>query len=159
MAVFGQRVFQMVTHHRPVCLFAVFLHVPEERADLLKRLAAIEIVCVDDDKRRINVVACRQNGVARAPRLLAAFRHRKALRQVIQLLENIFDLHVLRYAVADNLFKVLKKLLLDNEDYLGKARLYGIKNRKIHDNLAVFANGIDLLQAAVTAAHTGRHND
>ena len=105
------------------------------------------------------MVACRQNGVARAPRLLAAFRHRKALRQVIQLLENIFDLHVLRYAVADNLFKVLKKLLLDDEDYLGKARLRGIKNRKIHDNLAVFANGIDLLQAAVTAAHTGRHND
>ena len=59
MAVFGQRVFQMVTHHRPVCLFAVFLHVSEERADLLKRLAAIEIIRVNDDKRRINVVACR----------------------------------------------------------------------------------------------------
>ena len=59
MAVFGQRVFQMVAHHRPMCLFTVFLHVPEERADLLKRLAAVEIVRVDDNKRRINVVACR----------------------------------------------------------------------------------------------------
>jgi hypothetical protein len=47
---------------------------------------------------------------------------------------------------------------LDNDDDGVEAGLVGIVNRVIQDGLSAAANGINLLQTALTAAHASGHN-
>ena len=57
---------------------------------------------------------------------------------------------------TDDLFtEILLKVLADYKDKLSETATDGIKDRIIHDSLSVGTQSVKLLQATVTASHTG----
>ena len=101
----------------------------------------------------------RTGGAAGAPGLDPAFRHGVACGQLFQLLESVFHVHGLGHTVADGGLEGLLDLMLDDKDHGLEACAAGVVERIIHDDLPVGAHRVDLLHAAVTAAHAGRHHD
>ena len=129
----------------------VIVHHPEG-------LGAVVVVGVDDRERTVDEVLCCQHGVAGAPGLDAPLRDGKACGQFVQLLEGVFHVHSLGHAVADGGLERRLDLMLDDEDHRLKACAAGVVERIVHDDLAVRAHRVDLLHAAVAAAHAGRHD-
>ena len=120
---------------------------------------AIVIIGVDHGKGRIDLLLRAQNGVCRAPRLHTAFGQGVALRQHIHLLKRIADLHAAFFgAAAHRGLKVGLDLVLDDKYNGFKPGAAGIVQAVIQNCLAVAAHRVDLLQAAVAAAHTGGHH-
>ena len=156
-AVLGDSVPEQVAYHAVVIIAAVLvggqviIHHPEG-------LRAVIIIGIDDCKGAVDEVLCSQNGVAGAPWLDTALRHGEACGQLIQLLECVVHVHHFGHAVADGLFEGLLDLVLDDEDHGLKACTAGIVEGIIHDDLPVGAYRVDLLHAAVTAAHASRHD-
>ena len=64
---------------------------------------------------------------------------------------------MLLHAFSDMLHELLLNGFLDNKNNLLKSSLNCIIDRKIHDNVAVLINWIDLLQTAITASHSCCH--
>src|SRR5699024_4655867 len=92
------------------------------------------------------------------PGFHTSFRHFESLRDVVQILERVFHIHDLRHSVSDSLFKICLILFLDDKDDLFKSCPLCIKNREIHNDMSFFVHRVDLLQSAVPASHTCRHN-
>ena len=157
-AVLRHRVAEQVAHHAVVVIAAVLVggqvivHHPE-------RLGAVVVIGVDHRKGAVDEVLGGQHGVAGAPGLDPAFRHGVAGRQLFQLLESVFHVHGLGHPVADGGLEGLLDLMLDDKDHGLEACAAGVVERIIHDDLSVGAHRVDLLHAAVTAAHTCRHHD
>ena len=156
-AVLGDGVLQQVADHAVVVDRAVRVG-GQVIVDDLERLRAVVVICIDDRERAVDEVFCRQDRVAGAPGLDAALRDGEACGQLIQLLECVFHVHHFGHAVADGLFEGLLDLMLDDEDHGLKACTAGIVEGIIHDDLPVGAYRVDLLHAAVTAAHASRHD-
>ena len=156
-AVLGDSVPEQIAYHAVVVIAAVLvggqviIHHPEG-------LRAVIIIGIDDRKRAVDEVLCRQNGVAGAPGLDTALRNGKACGQLIQLLEGIFHVHGLGYTLADGCLESILDLMLDNKDHRLKACAAGIVKGIIHDHLTVRPHRVDLLHAAVAAAHASRHD-
>ena len=157
-AVLRHRVAEQVAHHAVVVIAAVLVggqvivHHPE-------RLGAVVVIGVDHRKGAVDEVLGGQHGVAGAPGLDPAFRHGVACGQLFQLLESVFHVHGLGHPVADGGLEGILDLVLDHKDHGLEACAAGIVKGIIHDDLAVGAHRVDLLHAAVTAAHTCRHHD
>ena len=157
-AVLRHRVAEQVAHHAVVVIAAVLVggqvivHHPE-------RLGAVVVIGVDHRKGAVDEVLGGQHGVAGAPGLDPAFRHGVACGQLFQLLESVFHVHGLGHTVADGGLEGLFDLMLDDKDHRLEACAAGVVERIIHDDLSVGAHRVDLLHAAVTAAHTCRHHD
>ena len=157
-AVLRHRVAEQVAHHAVVVIAAVLVggqvivHHPE-------RLGAVVVIGVDHRKGAVNEVLGGQHGVAGAPGLDPAFRHGVACGQLFQLLESVFHVHGLGHPVADGGLEGILDLMLDDKDHGLEACAAGVVERIIHDDLSVGAHRVDLLHAAVTAAHTCRHHD
>ena len=157
-AVLRHRVAEQVAHHAVVVIAAVLVggqvivHHPE-------RLGAVVVIGVDHRKGAVDEVLGGQHGVAGAPGLDPAFRHGVACGQLFQLLESVFHVHGLGHPVADGGLEGLLDLMLDDKDHGLEACAAGVVERIIHDDLSVGAHRVDLLHAAVTAAHTCRHHD
>ena len=157
-AVLRHCVAEQVAHHAVVVIAAVLVggqvivHHPE-------RLGAVVVIGIDHRKGAVNEVLGGQHGVAGAPGLDPAFRHGVACGQLFQLLESVFHVHGLRHTVADGGLEGLLDLMLDDKDHGLEACAAGVVERIIHDDLSVGAHRVDLLHAAVTAAHTCRHHD
>lgn len=62
-------------------------------------------------------------------------------------------------AVADGGLEVGLDLVLDDEHHGLEARAAGVEDGIVDDELAVAAHRVDLLEAAVAAAHAGGHNN
>ena len=156
-AILGDSVPEQIAYHAVVVIAAVLvggqviIHHPEG-------LRAVIIIGIDDCKRAVDEVLCRQNGVAGAPGLDTALRHGKACGQLIQLLEGVFHVHGLGYTLADGCLESILDLMLDNKDHRLKACAAGIVKGIIHDHLTVRPHRVDLLHAAVAAAHASRHD-
>ena len=156
-AVLGDSVPEQIAYHAVVVIAAVLvggqviIHHPEG-------LRAVIIIGIDDRKRAVDEVLCSQNGVAGAPGLDTALRHGKACGQLIQLLEGVFHVHGLGYTLADGCLESILDLMLDNKDHRLKACAAGIVKGIIHDHLTVRPHRVDLLHAAVAAAHASRHD-
>ena len=156
-AVLGDSVPEQIAYHAVVVIAAVLvggqviIHHPEG-------LRAVIIIGIDDCKRAVDEVLCSQNGVAGAPGLDTALRHGKACGQLIQLLEGVFHVHGLGYTLADGCLESILDLMLDNKDHRLKACAAGIVKGIIHDHLTVRPHRVDLLHAAVAAAHASRHD-
>ena len=75
------------------------------------------------------------------------------------LLESVFHVHGLGHTVADGGLEGILDLMLDDKDHCLEACAAGVVERIIHDDLSVGAHRVDLLHAAVTAAHAGSHDD
>ena len=100
-----------------------------------------------------------QGRVAGAPGLYPALRHREARRHVLQLLKDHLQLHLALQMGKDRLLEVPQQLLFDDEHRLAEAGQPGVVQGVIDDLLPAGPHRVDLLQAAVPAAHARRHND
>ena len=96
--------------------------------------------------------------MAGAPGLDTALRDGKACGQLVQLLERVFHLHRLGHPLADGCFEGVLDLMLDDKDHRLKACAAGIVKGIVHDDLTIGAHRVDLLHAAVAAAHASRHD-
>ena len=96
--------------------------------------------------------------MSRSPWLRTAFRYAVALRQLIELLEHVFHLHVFRHAVSDLLLKLFFDGLLNNEYHLLESGFHRIVNRKVNDLVTVWVYRVNLLKTAITAPHPCCHN-
>ena len=75
-----------------------------------------------------------------------------------ELLIGIADLHgAALQPGANGIHEVLPDGLLDDDDGGAEPRLIGIVQRIVQDCFPLTSHGIDLLQAAVPAAHSCRH--
>ena len=92
-----------------------------------------------------------------APRFHTTLRHRKSLRQIRQFLEHIRYFNLLCKAVSDRRAEICLVFSLNHKYYFFKSCTDRVINRKIHDDVAIFIDRIDLLQSAVPAAHAGSH--
>ena len=96
-----------------------------------------------------------EDGVVGAPGLFAAFGHMEAFRQIIELLEDILHSNAVAEVLGiDFGFEFLFKAVADDEDHFAETGADGVVDRIVHDDFAVGAYAVHLLQAAVTAAHT-----
>ena len=157
-AVLRHRVAEQVAHHAVVVIAAVLVG-GQVIVHHLERLGAVVVIGVDHRKGAVDEVLGGQHGVAGAPGLDPAFRHGVACGQLFQLLESVFHVHGLGHTVADGGLEGILDLVLDHKDHGLKAGPACIVKGIIHDDLAVGAHRVDLLHAAVTAAHTCRHHD
>ena len=126
--------------------------------DDLERLRAVVVVGIDDGEGAVDVGLCGQHRVAGTPGLHAALGDGVALGQLIQLLEGVLHVHHPGHAVADGSFESLFDLVLDDEDDRLEACAAGVVQGIIHDDLTAGTHRIDLLHAAVAAAHAGSHD-
>ena len=156
-AVLGDGIFEQIAHHAVIVNCAVLMG-GQILIDDLEGLGAVVIVRVDDSEGTINEAFCGQHGVAGAPGLDTALGDGEACGQFIQLLESVFHVHALRDAVADGGFESLLDLVLDDKDHGLKACAVGIVQGVLHNGLTLGAHRVDLLHAAVTAAHAGSHD-
>ena len=78
---------------------------------------------------------------------------------LVQFLKNVFHRDALFKARADDLLERLLDLLADHEHQLAESRAHGVVDRVIDDGFAARAHRINLLQAAVAAAHAGSQNE
>ena len=72
-----------------------------------------------------------------------------------RLLEGVLHVHHPGHAVADGGFESLFDLVLDDEDDRLEACAAGVVQGIIHDDLTAGTHRVDLLHAAVAAAHAG----
>ena len=96
--------------------------------------------------------------MAGAQGLLAAFGQGAAFGQVLQLLVGVAHFHEFLGALANGLLERFFDLVLDDEHHGLEAGALGVVERVVHDDLAAGTHRVDLLEAAVTAAHTGRQH-
>ena len=93
-----------------------------------------------------------------SPGLYPSLRDLKAFRNLVQLLEYIFHLHVPAYPVPHTLAEILLVFLLNDENDLFKSRAVRVIHGKINDLVPLRIHRIDLLEPAVAASHTCRQN-
>ncbi len=124
----------------------------------LVTLGSIEIVGIDHRKRLMDGVFRHQHRLRRAPRFCPSLRHFEALRNLVKFLEHVINRRVLLESGADGVLEWLFDVLADHEHNFSKTRAQGVKNRVVHQGLATRAYRINLLQAAVTAAHACGHD-
>ena len=137
----------------------------QEVVNLHKGFLAVVVVRVDDHEGLVQQALAGQNRLAGAPGLGAVCGQRHACGQIFLLLVGVGDLHTQTgagggNAVADRFAEGLGNVVPDDKDHLVEACLNGVVNGIVHDNLAVQAHGLQLLDAAAeTAADARRHND
>ena len=130
----------------------------EKIVQLDESVPAVEIVRVDYSERFIDDSGRRKHRVTGSPRLGASLRNRKSGRQILQLLESISHLEGIFDPLSHRLAEDFVIFFLNNKYDLVEAGPDRVENRKIDNEFAVFGDGVDLLQTAVAAAHSGSHD-
>ena len=151
-------VYQPIARHAQL-QFPVFLvRCGQKAVQLLKRLGAIVVVGIDDRKRLPQHIGAAHHRMCGTPRLLPSIRNGIALRQIGHTLVGIFYLR-LGVPPPDPLLKNLSVFRLNDADDPTEACFHRIVNGIINDQFPVRAYRFRLLQSAVAAAQTCRHND
>ena len=159
-AVVGDGLAQLIADHAVVVLLAV-LGIAQEVVHLPVGGLAVVVVGIDDGKGSIpNHILGAEHSVAGAPGLGAVGRDGITGRNLVQLLIGVADLYgcVLQPG-ANGIHKVLLDGLLDDDDHRLKTGLMGIVDGVVQNRLSAAAHRVDLLQAAVAAAHTRSHDN
>ena len=133
----------------------------EELGEAAERVGAVEIVGVDDGEGAIHDTTGAPDGVASAPGFFATRRRGEPGGQVVGLLEGVadFEARVGGVARSDAGAERFLEVAADYEDDLGKAGLAGVTDGIVEDGLAVRAERVHLLEAAVAAAQAGGEDD
>ena len=108
---------------------------------MLKGALAVIIVRIDNGKRLVYKFPATKNCVRGAPRLCALGGAHVSVRQLVRFLKGVFNLHLAFNMLCDHFAEIFLYCVLYNENYLVKACLNGVINRKIKQSLAVFADG------------------
>ena len=127
--------------------------------DDLECVGAVVVIGVDHGKRPVDHVSCGEHRVACAPRLGPPLRDGKALRDVVDILENICCLQLRGGTRLDVLFESLLEVLADDENGFFETGLPCIVKGEVHDYVSLFGNSVNLLVSAVPAAHSRSHHD
>ena len=149
MTVFGNGVFQLITHHA-VFVYVVILVSRQIIVDLHEGVRPIVIVGVDHNKRTVDQLSARQHRMCRPPWFLPFFRYCKTLRDILQFLIGIFDLHESACTFIHHFPKNLPVLFLDNEYRSVESSHHGVVQREIKDDLSGVGYFVHLFQTAVT---------
>ena len=157
IAVFRQRIFQSVGDHQKTLLF-IIPQGDQRVIGLLKGMGSVIIIRIDHRERRVDQLPAAQDGMARAEGFHPSLRNAEPFRQVSQLLKRVGNLHMPGDPVPDQASEVLLDLMFNQEDHPLKPGSPGIKNAVIQDGLPVRPDRIHLLQPAVAAPHSRRHN-
>ena len=97
--------------------------------------------------------------MAGTPGLYAALGDSVPGRQLVDGLMDISNVEVLFHTAADYLPEGIFQLGLNDKDQIPETCTPGIKQGKVHNNVALLVNGSNLLQSTKSAAHAGCHND
>jgi hypothetical protein len=124
-----------------------------------KRGRAVKIIGIDRGERLANDVLGHEDRLAGAPRLGAIRRKGKTRRQLAQFLKDIFNGQTLLEPRANGFAEGGLDLVADHEDEFSKPGAYGVEDGIINDGFAVRSDGVNLFEAAVTAAHAGSENE
>ena len=119
----------------------------------------VKIVGIDHGEGTFDRTGAAGHGMPCAPGLDAPLGNGAALRKLLQLLKDVFHVKVFLHPPSDGVFEVLLNLVLDHEGDLAEACAVGVEERKVNDGVAVLVHGLDLLESAEAAAHTGGQND
>ena len=152
------RIAQQITHHSKFIaprlvrvLLQIAVYLPE-------RLRPVVVVRVDNCEGAVHLLPGSQHRVAGPPGLHPPLRDPVPGGQVLQLLIGVLYFNDPGEPVADGGPELLRKLPLDDEYHRLKAGAPGVVDGVIYDELAVGPHGINLLQTAVSAPHSGRHD-
>ena len=132
---------------------------------MYKGVFSVIIIRVDDGKGLLNEALAGQDSLSRSPGLLPPFRQGDALRQIVQRLKGIPDLHTQLGAdrfdtVADDFPEVRFDLFADDKNDLTKTCPDGIVDGIIHDDLTMKANRLQLFDAgAISGTNAGGHHN
>ena len=92
--------------------------------------------------------------MVRTPRLCASLRACESFGESVDALEHQLARDVTLILREHDTTEVVLKVLADYEDQLAEASVDGVVDAVVHDGLAVRAELVQLLEAAVTAAHS-----
>ena len=124
-----------------------------------KRFLSVIIVGIDDGKGLMDHIFGGDNRLTGAPGFYAVRRSGEILRKIVQLLERVGHLNLLFHAISDDVSEILLQILPNNEHDAVKARLDGIVNRVIHDDLPAGSHRLQLFDSLAESASDSRcHN-
>src|ERR1700722_1569230 len=121
-------------------------------------IRAIEVISVDRSEGLVDCVRGQQDGLRGAPRLGAAGGDCEARRNVFERLKNIVNGNAFLKARPDNFSELLLDILANNENELAESRTESVEDGVVDDGFACGSDGVNLLQTAVAAAHSGSKN-
>ena len=153
--VLGQSLFDFESYHAVVGSISLC---SQEIIDLSEAFLAVVVVSIDDCKRSVDDVSGRENCLACTPRFCAAFREGITRRKIGAFLESVVHFVLLAGTVFDVIFEDVFKVVLDDEAHPAESCLISIIQTEVHDDIALFSYLVELLVAAVSAAHAGSHN-
>ena len=147
-----------------VTVFAVLVFVAvlvggEVVVDLPEGLGTVVVVGVDDREGPVDEAAGAEHRLPGAEGLGPPFGHGVGGGQVVQRLEGVFHLHQAGQPVPDHRAEIGLVLPADDEDDLLKAGAPGVVDGIVDDDLPARAHRVELLHAAVAAAHPGSQYD
>src|ERR1700749_1959742 len=122
-------------------------------------VGSIEVVGVDHREGLMNGIGCHQNGVCCAPWLRATRLQNVAGHELSNFLKDILDRDTSFIARSNHFFKRLFDFLADDEYDSVETGTASVINRVVHERLAVWSDGINLLQTAIAAAHARGQNE
>ena len=154
-AVFGERLFDFESDHAVVCCIGLCR---KEVIDLYEAFLAVVVICVDDRERGIDVIAGRKYGLACAPWLCASFRKSESFRKIVAFLERVMDVIFFSGAAFDVSSEDFFEVVLYYEADSSESGLISIIQTEVHDDVALIRDLVELLVAAVSAAHAGSHD-
>ena len=127
--------------------------------ELAVAVRAVEIVGVDGGEGLVDDAGGEKDGLGGSPGLGAAGGDGEAWGNVLERLEDVIDGDALFETRADGFAECLLDVFADDEDELAEAGAEGVVDGVVDDGFAGGADGVDLLETAVTAAHAGGENE
>lgn len=153
--MFGEGVAEFEAHHGVLC-FAVFgVEGGEVFGEFGEGIATVEVVGIDHGEGAIDVGFGGEDGLGGAPGFDAAFWDGEAVGEVVEALEGVVDGDFLVEFAADFGFEFVFKIAADDEDDFVEAGAEGVEDGVVEDGFAMWTHGVELFEAAVTAAHAG----
>ena len=156
----AERVVELESHYGIPARASFMLHAPlcGER----ERLASVVVVAVDHDERAVYDIPCHEYGVRRSPGFLPSGIRAVSCGNLVELLghERQFQGRAVGASHPSVLLlgrglELLQEVFPDYVYDLSEAAVHGIVYRVVYDCLSAGAQGVHLLESAVTASHSG----
>ena len=133
----------MVADHCKTIGILFFLR-GQEMINFLEGVSSIIIVRVDHGKRTIYDIDAAKDSMSSSPRFDSSFWNLESFWKIGQFLENVFYFHNICKTISDHFFKIVFQFFLDDENHFFKSCSFGIKNGKIHNDVSLIVDRIDL---------------
>ena len=150
---FAQRIAHTETNHC-VLTSATFGELAQLFAHHAEGVAIVEVVAVEHGEGFLDGALAHHDCVVSTPGLGALSRAGEAFGQSIEGLEYEFAGDVAFVLGEHDATEILLEILADNKDEFAEASVDSIVDGVIHNGFTVGAQGVQLLQTAITATHS-----